>query len=177
MENEIRIGKISSVDYTAGMARVVYHDKDNAVTRPLPFLASEYAMPKVGDQVAVIHLSNGTEAGIIIGCPWSSKRKPPESGAGIYRKDFAATDGEAYLKYDATAKLLALLAAAFQVTASTITLSGNVTVSGNLTVTGTITAGGNITADGDVVAGGISLKEHTHTCSCALSSGSTSAPV
>ena len=33
MENNIRLGKISAVDYAAGTVRVVYHEKDDAGAR------------------------------------------------------------------------------------------------------------------------------------------------
>ena len=36
MENEIRQGKVSAVNYATGMVRVVYHDKDDSVTREIP---------------------------------------------------------------------------------------------------------------------------------------------
>ena len=50
MANEIfRVGKVSSIDYAAGLVRVVYPDKDNSVTAPLPMLCTEYNMPKVGE--------------------------------------------------------------------------------------------------------------------------------
>lgn len=63
MNANIRLGKISSIDYAKGMARVVYHEKDDDVTRLIPLLSHEYKMPPVGSQVLVVHLSNGTEAG------------------------------------------------------------------------------------------------------------------
>lgn len=44
----IRLGKISSINYTAGKARVVYEDRDDSVTSELPFLALQYNIPKVG---------------------------------------------------------------------------------------------------------------------------------
>lgn len=39
MENNIRLGKISAVDYAAGTVRVVYHEKDDAVTAPIPLIS------------------------------------------------------------------------------------------------------------------------------------------
>ena len=45
MENNIRLGKISAIDYAAGTVRVVYHEKDDAVTAPIPLISSEYFMP------------------------------------------------------------------------------------------------------------------------------------
>ena len=48
MNANIRLGKISSIDYAKGMARVVYHEKDDDVTRLIPLLSHEYKMPPVG---------------------------------------------------------------------------------------------------------------------------------
>ena len=101
MSAEIRVGKVSSIDYPSGMIRVVYHDKDNDVTRPIPLFSSEYAMPPVGALVAVVHLSNGAEAGVVLGRPWSNKLTPPEGFQGLYRKDFDLTPGQCYFRYDA----------------------------------------------------------------------------
>ena len=56
----IRLGKISSINYTAGKARVVYEDRDDSVTSELPFLALQYNIPKVDDLVVVACFSNGS---------------------------------------------------------------------------------------------------------------------
>ena len=101
MSAEIRVGKVSSIDYPSGMIRVVYHDKDDDVTRPIPLFSSEYAMPPVGALVAVVHLSNGAEAGVVLGRPWSAKLTPPEGFQGLYRKDFDLKPGQCYFRYDA----------------------------------------------------------------------------
>ena len=100
MKGEIRLGKISSIDYAKGMARVVYHEKDDDVTRLIPLLSHEYKMPPVGSQVLVVHLSNGTEAGVVLGRPWSEKNAPPEGGATLYRKDLGQNPGDAMIRYD-----------------------------------------------------------------------------
>lgn len=167
MANEIRVGKVSAVNHAAGTVRVVYHDKDDAVTRPIPLLGNEYHMPEVGDQVLVLHLSNGMEAGVVLGRYWTDKNKPPEGAAGLYRKDLARTPGEAMIRYKAG--ILTLKAVR-------VVVDGSLQVTGDLNVTGAITAA-DVSATGDVTAAGVSLKNHTHTCSCALSSGTTSAPV
>ena len=39
MGNEIRLGKVSAIDYAAGMVRVVYHALDACVSRMFPFLS------------------------------------------------------------------------------------------------------------------------------------------
>ena len=92
---ELRIGKVSSIDYEHGMIRVVYADRDNAVTKPLPVLTfnDEYKMPKVGQYVLVGHLSNGTEAAYVMGTFWNTANEPGRSGKGVYRKEFAHKTG------------------------------------------------------------------------------------
>lgn len=159
MEKEIiRIGKVSSVDYEKGLVRVAYHDKDDNVTQPLPMLSDVYCMPSVGDQIIVLHLSNGTEAGLVLGRYWNDKNMPKESGAGLFRLDLGR-GGTAFLKC----------------ISGTVTLSGNtIIINGNTTINGNLTVNGDINATGDIVAGGISLKNHTHTDSVG---GTTSPPV
>ena len=146
MENNIRLGKTPASDYAAGTVRVVYHEKDDAVTAPIPLISSEYFMPEVDDMVMVLHLSNGTEAGVVLGRPWSEKNKPPEGSKGLYRKDLARSPGEAMIRYkDGT----------MTIKAAKLVIDGTVTVSG------------------DVTAGGVSLDNHTHTDSMG---GGTSGP-
>ena len=93
-------GDTISIDYAAGLVRVAYHDKDDSVTAPLPMLCTEYNMPQVGDPVMVLHLSNGTEAGLVLGRYWSNNNKPPEGAAGLFRKDLDRTPGKAMIRYD-----------------------------------------------------------------------------
>ena len=90
MANDIfRVGKVSSIDYAAGLVRVAYHDKDDSVTAPLPMLCTEYNMPQVGDPVMVLHLSNGTEAGLVPGRYWSGRSYPASSGPSALNTSFA----------------------------------------------------------------------------------------
>ena len=182
--NEIRVGKISSVDYTSGTVRVVYEDQDDAVTRPIPLLSFEYLMPEVDDMVLVLHLSNGTEAGVVIGRPWSDQRVPPESGQGLYRKDFHNEVGKAFLRFSEkdnetmTLHVKNLVIEAENVTAKAekdivLDATGNVTIkaAGALTVKGssaTIDAPatsvtGSMTVAQDATASGISVAHHTRT--------------
>lgn len=100
MAREIRIGQISSVSEDSGMVRVSYPDMDGAVTDELPLLSfnGEYKAPEIGTEVLVVHLSNGAAAGICLGSYWNASNVPPETGEGLYRKDFADA-GEAYARY------------------------------------------------------------------------------
>ncbi len=98
-----RIGRISSVDYENGTCRVVYNDKDNSVTTEMPLLcmtAREYFMPRVDDIVAVLHLSNGQQFGLILGMYWKDNNRPVECGEGLFRKDLDR-EGKCYIRYDA----------------------------------------------------------------------------
>lgn len=112
MRNEIRLGKVSTVDHPAGMVQVVYHEKDDDVTRMIPILSTVfsgvYSMPEIGDQVLVLHLSNGSEAGVVLGRPWSEKNKPPEGADKLYRLDMDRTPGAAMIRYDGKTKDLTI---------------------------------------------------------------------
>jgi len=143
----LRIGKISSVNHAKGTARVTYEDRDGSTTVELPFLAWEYWMPKVADRVLVGHLSNGTTSAVILGPIWSDANRPIEGKAGVYRKEYENTQGEAYERYDASDKSLTIKAGG-----CTIVLKN-----------GTISVSGAISATGDITAGAISAKSHTHT--------------
>lgn len=102
MNRNIRIGKVSSVDYKTGMIQVTYPDLDDSVTDDLPYLTfnCEYEPPTVGSDVLVFHLSNGQAAAIAAGTYWNADNTPPEAGKNVYRKDFLANAiGEAYMQY------------------------------------------------------------------------------
>lgn len=101
-KNLFRVGKVSSVDYENGMIQVVYTDKNNAVTAKLPYanFNNEYSMPKIGEQVVVAHLSNGTSRGVVLGGMWNKKNIPEENGKELYRKELSKTPGAAYLRFN-----------------------------------------------------------------------------
>ena len=102
MAGEIRIGKVSRIDYETGRIAVMYPDQDDSVTDLLPFLnfGGEYHMPKVEQYVAVAHLSTGEEMGIILGPYWDEDNLPPVSGKDLFRKDLSNEAGRAYLQHD-----------------------------------------------------------------------------
>lgn len=99
--SEIRIGKISSVDYKSGMARVTYRDKDDSVTMNLATanFNDEYRMPEPGQDVIVAHLSNGSSRAVMLGTVWNQKNTPAEGGREIYRKDLSRKKDAAYVRY------------------------------------------------------------------------------
>lgn len=102
----IRIAKVSKIDYKTGKLSVVYTDRGHSVSKLIPCLAFEYNMPKVGDTVAVAMVENANDGtGIVLGKIWGGGQVPPESGSGIYRKDFAV-DCTAFIRYDEQTKTL-----------------------------------------------------------------------
>ncbi|KAF5061111.1 hypothetical protein DSECCO2_318750 [anaerobic digester metagenome] len=186
------MGRISSVNYEGGTAQVVYMDKDKAVTAELPLFSFEYCMPELEDMVLVCHLPNGAAAGVILGRFWSLKNVPAESGRGLYRKDMSREAGKAMLRYKEGEDVVQLSGPQIKLHTDTLFIEtqnvsgtgeqigfvGNqVTIQGNgvsfqgdsVVMSGsqiTISAGTvQISGAGDVVLDGISLKNHTHTCS------------
>lgn len=105
MDRGFRIGQVSKVDYKKGMVSVVYKDingGENVTTDLIPYITlnGEYHMPNIEDYIAVLHLSNGYEAGLVLGRFWNEKNTPPVSGKDRYRKDFSNTAGKAYFDRD-----------------------------------------------------------------------------
>lgn len=98
---EIRIGKVSSINYKTGMMRVTYTDKNKSVTRELPMLnyGSQYHMPEIGQSVAVAHLSNGSSRGVVLGTVWNKNNLPAEGKKGVCRQEFSGTTGAAVQQY------------------------------------------------------------------------------
>ena len=171
----LRIGKISSINYEKGTARVTYEDRDGSTTIELPFLAWEYWMPKIEDRVVTGHFTNGTTGAVILGPLWHDEHRPIEGAEGIYRKEYENEQGTAYERYSERDKSLKIVAGGVTLTlqGGTLTVSGSMVVSGSLSVNGDLTVGGkadvagaistaSVSATGDVTAGGISGKTHTH---------------
>lgn len=180
----LRIGKISSINYPQGTARITYEDKDGSTTAEMPFLALawQYWTPRVGDQVLVAHLSSGTSSAVILGAVWHNGHRPFEGFEGLYRREYCNEPGKAVERYDEKAgdysqritgdmEIGATESWTVRVGESAlvkIDKSGAVTVLAPAGIT--VSSSGGVTIDaptvqvtGDVVAGKISLQQHTHT--------------
>ncbi len=96
---EIRIGRISSLNYDTGTADVYFEDEEGSVKNALPFFSDEYCMPSVNDKVLVVFQSNsaGAEQGYIVGRPFCRENMPECTGKNVYFKRFAPN---AFLSYD-----------------------------------------------------------------------------
>ncbi len=66
---DIRIGFVSSFDASSGKASIYYPDRSGTVTQKLKVFAPLGCKQTLSkdDQVLVLHLSNGSEAGVVIG--------------------------------------------------------------------------------------------------------------
>lgn len=100
-ERLIRLGKVSTVDYENGMISVTYPDLDDSATDSFPVfsMTDEYKMPGIGQEVLVLHLSNGQSAGVVMGRYWNKGNQPPVSGKGVFRKELGTSFGEAFIQY------------------------------------------------------------------------------
>lgn len=100
-ERLVRVGRVSSVNHSAGMVRVTYPDLDDSTTDEFPVfsMGDEYKMPGIGQEVLVLHLSNGQSAGIVMGRYWNENNAPPESGGGVFHKELGEAYGEAFIHY------------------------------------------------------------------------------
>lgn len=100
-EKNIRIGKVSSIDYENGMISVTYPDLDDSVTDDFPVFSftGEYKMPQIGEDVLVLHLSNGCSAGVVMGRYWNEDNKPQAYGRGVFRKELGEKPGDAFIQY------------------------------------------------------------------------------
>lgn len=85
LNNLIKIGVVSSVDYAKCTARVEFAD-DGIVSFNLPVLHTnssrnrDYAMPDVGENVLCLFLPSGNEEGFILGSFYAGNTPPETSG-------------------------------------------------------------------------------------------------
>ena len=108
MNDSIRVGRISSIDYKSGCADVYFESEENVIYSDLPFLAFEYKMPKVNDLVLVVAQKYAQKkSGFIIGPYFNDENKPEVSGKDYFFKRFSDT---AYIKYDAAKDEIEIMA-------------------------------------------------------------------
>ncbi len=170
-ERTVRIGKVSKINYEKGMIRVTYPDLDDSVTAEFPVFSftDEYKMPKIGQEVLVLHLSNGQSAGILMGKYWNKKNIPPDYGQGknVFNKEIDEEFGKVRITYKD--KTLTLYDEAGDVNMEIKSHDRNIKVMGgdiNINVTGgavNIKADNDVHIDGDAIISGISFLGHTHT--------------
>lgn len=94
MQDIVRVGVVSSFEKD-GSIRIYYQDREQT-TAPMQMFAGygEYAPPQIGEQVLVLHLSNDTSTGVVLGGFWNQEDTLPQNV--LYRKELGQG---AYLEY------------------------------------------------------------------------------
>ena len=93
MNDVVRVGRISSVNQENGMVRVYYTDRDSTTSElGMFYFLGEYKPPRVNDQVIVLHLSNDTSSGVVLGGFWNEVRKAPREMT--YKKEMDSNSYE-----------------------------------------------------------------------------------
>lgn len=197
LNNLIRIGRVSTVDYQKGTARVVFPDDDDVVSYDLPVLHrnalknKDYNMPDIDERVLCLFLPSGVATGFILGSVYTDAVPPPET-TGNYRTVVFA-DGTRVRydrdKHELTAEIEGtkitanrkdvlvntpndvIVSAANNVTANAKTATLNAPA---ITLNGDVQVTGKLTAAVDVIADRISLVNHVHTGNLGAS---TSTPI
>lgn len=159
-KDQIRVGKVSSVNHEAGMLSVTYPDRDGSTTVDLPVLShcDEYKMPPVGADVLVLHMANGMASGVVLGRYWNVKNRPEVSGIpyaikpGTYRQELGEEHGQAYIEF--SGGTLTLHAESIVLDAKNIIINGD---------SMKVNTQGGLVSVADITAGGKSLMKHIHT--------------
>jgi phage baseplate assembly protein V len=180
MRDLFRAGKVieRKVDEKLGpLVRVQYLDKQGLISKWLPIkqpgsrLTMHFYVPKIGDDVNVTMLPNGSEDGFVDGSFFNEKNPPPE-GVDIDTRHFKTEDGTVveYREIDSTFNLVCVGPVIVKGTtitveatesilekAPTITLEGGqtvlvtapeITLQGHMSFNGDITHTGNMTTSG-----------------------------
>jgi phage baseplate assembly protein V len=172
----IKIGEVSSVDYAAGTARVVFDDDNSLVSNDLQVLQKntfqnkDYSMPDIGEDVVCLFLPSGSEEGFILGSVYAGEITPPESSGS---KRTVVFSDETKISYDRETHTLSAVIGGTSIVADgeAVTINGaskitgtapQIELNGAVTINGDVTVNGAVTANGDVIAAGISGATHTH---------------
>lgn len=141
MKSIVRVGEVTSVDYSKLTARVTFDDEDEMTSYDLPILQRntlknhDYCGIDVGCDVLCIFLPSGTEEGFILGSFYAGEVTPPENSKD--KRTILFADGTR-LSYDRAAHKL------------TADVKGDIeaTVSGDISAT--IQGKANVTAQGAI---------------------------
>ncbi len=116
MNDLIRIGTVTSVNYQEGTVKIIQPDRDNSISFDLPLMSFEYNPPLKGDMVIVVFLPEDSTQGFVIGKPFNANNMPKNGNENIVRKDY---DIDSFVEYNKATKTLT-------VKAENINIIGNV---------------------------------------------------
>ena len=148
LDNEILMGKVVSHEVTEDQAnvRVLYADRGNMISKPIPVLQRgalgmrSMDVPAIGSNVMVNRSSSGLEEGFVMGTLYTTENPPPQTDPNKSYTEFGdkstfefnpATGGGMTLKL--TSALDVSSAMTIKMTATgeiTITSSGKITLKG-----------------------------------------------
>jgi phage baseplate assembly protein V len=108
--NSVLIGRVAEIDGATGRVRVLLPDKldhkdQPLVTKFIPVLQvasrakKSYAMPRLGTNITIIKMPNGTCDYLAVGMFYTSKEPPPVSDPKL---DYVIYDDGSIMKFDAT---------------------------------------------------------------------------
>lgn len=160
--NSHRIGRVAEIVSDAGQtsARVVFPDKENLISKPLPILQNSggarrsYNVPKVGQSVLVGTLSNGDSDGFILGTFYTTQDPPPIADPLRQYTEFADgtsveyNEGTSTMAINAKGPINIVTSGPATITAPTIRLVGKVEIEGDMNFKGNIEHSGNMTTSG-----------------------------
>jgi len=197
----LKFGIISEVDAPNGKARVQFPDADGIVSNWLPVsspktLKDKFSIPFDVNEHVWCLMDDELEFGVIGGAIYSKTETPGDLGdADVIGINF---EQGLHIEYTRSTRILSItgdnkftvnvsgdvtvqsatkvkvIAPLVEITAASITASGNLTVAGTVQAAGfsgvagaggagDMTVQGSITATGEITAGTIPLKTHKHT--------------
>lgn len=160
--NSHRIGRVSEIVTDEGQTcvRVIYPDKEDLISKPLPVLQGSggarrsFNVPKVGQSVLVAHLANGEQEGFVEGTFYTTADPPPIWDPKRQYTEFADgtsvdyNEGTNTMTIDAKGPINIVTTGPAVIKAPNITLEGDVLIKGNLKVEGDVENTGNMTTGG-----------------------------
>lgn len=171
LEGAVRYGVVTdrTIDSENGIAIRVSYPDTNKTSGWIPVMqrntigSRDFSVPRTGEQVAVLHMPNGPESGVVLGSVYSTSNQDPSEVApanlDARRTNF---DDQAFIEYDpdnstltalfqgpATVKIVGAVSLEID-GAATLTVKGGLTINGVLIDQNgnvTLPAGKTLTAD------------------------------
>lgn len=134
--------------------------------------SKDYNLPELGERVLVLHLANGPERGVVVGCIFNESVSAMPQGNPDNRQ-VTFRDGTV-VEYDPGAKAMKINAAgSMSITAaSPLTITApEVTLTGPMRITGNVEIVGNLKVEGDIENTGDMRTEGEHRDRNGLHSG------
>lgn len=163
LDNEILMGKVVSHEVTEDQAnvRVLYADRDNMISKPIPVLQRgalgmrSMDVPAIGSNVMVNRSSSGLEEGFVMGTLYTTENPPPQTDPNKAYVEFG--EGSTVQFDPAGGGMVLNLKSPLDVTTA---LTIKMTATGEIT----ITSSGNVTIQGAkiILKGEVTVEDDLH---------------